>query len=392
MPNNKGTNVFSEIGKFFKEKDATSAMNAIMDMMDALSLSEKRLFGIESRCNCKLTQLQLLGLLMLFPCFMIRNAYNYASSSLFGVYSCKSDTFYRFLSKDSHDWRKIFSAVFRQLWRKVQKNRTSGQTGLVCLMVDDTDFPKRGFLTELIGKVFSHVTHSMILGFKALFLGITDGRSQMLLDFSLVGEEGKKRNYGLKQRQLEARFSKEHSDESHTAKRIKEYDQSKIALMMEMIRRVIKHKIHFDYILADSWIACAEIIKFVTSRHTKCHYLGMIKMGATKYMYKGKGYTANQLVALFNKPRRGRKYSRMLGCHYITVDVRFANRDVRLFFCKRGKRAKWNGLITTNSKLNFLEAYKIYSMRWSLEVVFKDCKQNLGLGKYQMRNFSSQIA
>ena len=100
MPNNKGTNVFSEIGKFFKEKDATSAMNAIMDMMDALSLSEKRLFGIESRCNCKLTQSQLLGLLMLFPCFMIRNAYNYASSSLFGVYSCKSDTFYRFLSKD----------------------------------------------------------------------------------------------------------------------------------------------------------------------------------------------------------------------------------------------------------------------------------------------------
>ena len=149
-----------------------------------------------------------------------------------------------------------------------------------------------------------------------------------------------------------------------------------------MIRRVIKHKIHFDYILADSWFACAEIIKFITSRHTKCHYLGMIKMGATKYMYKGKGNTANQLVALFNKPKRGRKYSRMLGCHYITVDVKFANRDVSLFFCKRGKWSKWNGLLTTISKLNFLEAYKIYSMRWSLEVVFKDCKQNLGLGKY----------
>lgn len=83
--------------------------------------------------------------------------------------------------------------------------------------------------------------------------------------------------------------------------------------MMEMIRCVIKHKIHFDYILADSWFVCAEIIKFVTSRHTKCHYLGMIKMGATKYMYKGKGFTANQLVVLFNKPKRDRKYSRMLG-------------------------------------------------------------------------------
>ena len=48
MPNDKGTNVFSEIGKFFKEKDATSAMNAIMDMMDALSLSEKGCSGLRA--------------------------------------------------------------------------------------------------------------------------------------------------------------------------------------------------------------------------------------------------------------------------------------------------------------------------------------------------------
>ena len=70
----------------------------------------------------------------------------------------------------------------------------------------------------------------------------------------------------------------------------------------------------------------------------------------------------------------------------------FAERNVRLFLCKRDKWGKWNGLITTNRQLNFLEAYRIYSRRWSLEVVFKESKQNLGLGKYQMRNFSSQIA
>ena len=32
MLSDKGTNIFSEIGKFFKENDATSAMNAIIDM------------------------------------------------------------------------------------------------------------------------------------------------------------------------------------------------------------------------------------------------------------------------------------------------------------------------------------------------------------------------
>ena len=343
MLSDKGTNIFSEIGNFFKENDATSAMNAIMDMTKALRLSEKRLFGSESRCNCKLTQLQVLGLLMLFPCFMIRNAYNYSKSSLSGLFDCRKDVFYRFISNESYDWRKILATVSLQLWNKSQEKRTSDSTDPVCLMVDDTDYPKRGIQTELIGKIYSHVTHSMMLGFKGLFIGITDGISQMLLDFAIVGEAGKKGDHGLKQKQLDARFSKEHDKDSHTAKRIGDY-------------------------------------------------LGMIKMGKTKYIYKGKEYTANQLVAIFDHPKKGRKYSRLLGCWYITVDVIFAGRNVRLFFTKRDKRGKWNGLITTNRKIDFFEAYRIYSMRWSLEVVFKESKQNLGLGKYQMRNFSSQIA
>ena len=283
MLSDKGTNIFSEIGKFFKENDATSAMNAIIDMTKALRLSEKRLFGSESKCNCKLTQLQVLGLLMLFPCFMIRNAYNYGKSSLCGLFDCRKDVFYRFISNESYDWRKILAIVSLQLWNNTLEKRTTGSTEPVCLMVDDMDHPKRGIQTELIGKIYSHVTHSMMLGFKGLFIGITDGISQILLDFALVGEEGKEGNHGLKQKQLDARYSKEHDNESHTAKRIKEYNQSKITLMIEMIRRVIKRKIHFDYVLADSWFACAEVILFITSRHVRCHYLGMIKMGMTNW-------------------------------------------------------------------------------------------------------------
>lgn len=196
----------------------------------------------------------------------------------------------------------------------------------------------------------------------------------------------------MKQKQLDARFNKEHAQGCPTAKRMEEYDTSKITLMIEMIRRIINHKIHFDYVLAESWFACAEVIKFIKSRHTKCHYLGMTKMGKTKYIYKGKEHTAKQLVNMFDHPKHGRSWSHQLGCYYITVDVKFAGHDVRLFFCKRGKKSDWNGIITTNTGMTFRQAYRIYSMRWSLEVVFKESKQNLGLGKYQMRNFTSQIA
>ena len=79
-------------------------------------------------------------------------------------------------------------------------------------------------------------------------------------------------------------------------------------------------------------------------------------------------------------------------CYYITVDVVFADTSVRLFFVRRSKNGAWNGLMTTNTKLEFFEAYKIYSQRWSLEVIFKEAKGMLGLGKCQANNFASQIA
>lgn len=64
----------------------------------------------------------------------------------------------------------------------------------------------------------------------------------MLMDFCLVGEKGKKGTYNLKQKQLDARFKKERNEDSHTVKRIKEYDESKITLMIEMIKRLISRK------------------------------------------------------------------------------------------------------------------------------------------------------
>lgn len=387
----KSTNIFSEIGKFFDKKDANAAMNVIMDILKAIHLTERGIFKNESKCNCKWTQLQVLQTLLLFPCFMVRNAYNYGASFLSKIVECHKDVFYRFLSDEDHDWRRILGAFTRRLWNMIQR-RSPNPDSPVCLMVDDTDFPKRGSRTELVGMVFSHIRKSMILGFKALFLGITDGKSQMLLDYSLVGEEGKSGRYGLRQDQLDARFSKEHDGDSAMGGRVREYDTSKITLMIEMIRRVIKSHVRFDYILADSWFTCAEIIRFVRSRHVRCHYLGMVRMGKAKYGYEGGDYTAKALVAKLARQKKACKYSRAYGCHYITADVVFAGRKVRLFFSRRRNASEWNALITTNVSLTFPEAYRIYSMRWSMEVAFKDSKQNLGLGKYQMRNFSSQIA
>lgn len=195
-------------------------------------------------------------------------------------------------------------------------------------------------------------------------------------------------------KELSRRYTTERDEDTALASRISEYTMNKIDLTVEMVRRAISHKVTFRYILADSWFTCAKIIKFVHSRHIKCDYIGMSKIGEasrTKYHFERKDLTAPAIIKMLDKSGE-KKYSRKLKCWYMSADVVFADTRVRLFFVRRSKRGPWGGLLCTDMKLGFFEAYKIYSRRWSLEVIFKEGKGLLGLGKCQSNNFAAQIA
>lgn len=121
------------------------------------------------------------------------------------------DMFYRFMNDGNVDWRRIIYSVFRQLYSRVSR-KTRVKSCVRCAIIDDTDLPKTGFKTERIGKVSSHTQMKPILGFKAMFLCLTDGVSQFLLDFSLHGEKGKQSDkpQGLSKKQAESCYTKEH--------------------------------------------------------------------------------------------------------------------------------------------------------------------------------------
>ena len=98
----------------------------------------------------------------------------------------------------------------------------------------------------------------------------------MILDFALLGEKGKKGNFGMSGRELEQRFTKERDKQDALQERINEYTAKKTDLMIDMIKRAINKGVRFRYVLADSWFACKDVIRFIRSRHMKCDYLGMI--------------------------------------------------------------------------------------------------------------------
>ena len=393
MLSNKCTNIFSEINSFFPENDNRKAINSIMDIAQHVKIAGKTL-SLESSENCKFSRLQVFQLLLLFPLFMVKNAFHYTDSVLSKVLPCKKDVFYRFLENGSIDWRKILYRINMQLIGKIiVRSDSQSSKAPVCLIIDDSDLPKTGMRMEFIGRIFSHVTHASILGFKALFLCRTDGKTQTVLDFSLHGEEGSRpdKPFGMTREQRKRQYSRERKGTEAVIGRINEYTQNKIQKAIDMVKCAIKEGIRFDYLLADSWFTCTDIVRFIKSRHIRCHYLGMIKMSRTRYRFEGKLISAKELVKLL-KTRKVIRYSRRLHCYYGQAEVELAGIMVKLFFCRRTKNADWNGLLTTNIKLDFFEAYHIYSMRWSIEVFFKEAKNLLGLGKSQSRNFAVQIA
>lgn len=393
MSTYKITPFLSDIKEFFKKSDMTAAMQNISSVLSQVKMTEPDTLAVKSKSNCVYKLLTIFQCLLLFPCFGIKNPYHNQKQSILGqLIKAKKDVFYRFMGNPNINWRKAQLHISSQLWDRIHL-RSDHKVDDVCLILDDTDHEKTGRTIEKIGRVHSHLAHKAVLGFKCLCMAITDGVSQILLDFAIVGEKGKKGNYGMSAKELRQRHITEH-DSEELRQREREYETSKIELAKEMIKRAIRRGIKFSYVLADSWFTNKEIIRFIHSRHIKCHWLGMIKVGEngkTKYHTKHGDLTAPALVKL-GKKLKMQKYSRKLKYHYIIFDAMFGGIPVRIFLVRRTQHGKWNGLLTTDIRLDFTKAWEIYSRRWAIEVVFKDCKTHLGFGKCQSTCFASQIA
>jgi len=77
---------------------------------------------------------------------------------------------------------------------------------------------------------------------------------------------------------------------------------------------------------------------------------------------------------------------------YFTVEAYYRGTPVKLFYIKYMNAKDWTLLLTTDLSLSFVKAMELYQIRWSIEVLFKECKQYLRLGKSQNTDFCGQIA
>ena len=149
----KDTTIFSELQEFFQQNDAHKAINRISNVMNSLKLHKNKI-GIEKAENSRYTTIQILHLLLLFPFFMVRDAYSYSSSALGNMFRLEKDVFYRFMRNDNINWRNIMYLINLQLINRIScraDNKKSGKP--VCLVADDTDMPKTQYRTKLLQSI-----------------------------------------------------------------------------------------------------------------------------------------------------------------------------------------------------------------------------------------------
>ena len=378
----------SELSKILCEKEslgqkivAVSHEFGLGKLMRQAHITKER--GVP--CSALLVYLLLIRLLEI-------SVFCFYKSKWFGLLSAEigKNCFYRFLSNPSYNWRSLLFGVAKQFPRIVERRGGTCDDTPSFYIVDDTTLEKTGHHFEGLSRVFDHTDGSHKLGYKLLTLSFFDGKSSIPLDCSLHAEKGRKGDYSLSAKERKGLFRKKREADSPGYKRKGELEEEKPQVAIRMVRRAWKRCIRASYFLADSWFDGIDFIRSLREiAGGAIHVICMTKNGNRKYGDGKSKHTGRELVALNErKAMTCRKYK----CRYFRKDVVFEGTPLRLFFVQYGKNMTWNILLTTDKGLSFIKVFEYYQIRWNQEVMYRESKQYLGLGKCQSTDFDAQIA
>jgi len=301
------------------------------------------------------------------------------------------NTIYRLMNNPLIDWKSILLLFAKQFLKCVLDKGEEDKNAVKCYIFDDTDLEKSGKTFECLSKIYSHKEQRCLFGFKLLLLCYWDGKSLIPCGLSFH-RESKDKEYGLTKKQQKQQFTKEREDEGHFRERYDELDEDKLSVAIKMLKRCVKANILGSYVLMDSWFVTDIMLKEVRKiRKGMLHVVGMCKMDKRKFEVEGKERNSQTIIKM-NETHSNRIHScRKYKLRYFSVLANYKGTPVKLFYIKYKHANKWTLLLTTDCSLSFVKAMELYQIRWSIEVLFKECKQYLRLGKSQNTDFCGQI-
>ena len=271
--------------------------------------------------------------------------------------------------------------------KTISNNLLLSTKTITAFIIDDTLLSHTGWKIENITRVFDHCLKKTFYGFKELVLGYFDGLSVIPLDFSLHSEKALKPAKRKKQHKKDVRAG------SAGGKRRKELKRNKIHQAVNMIKRAVKHGFAAQYVLCDSWFTSHGFIKDIRAiKNGAMHIIAGIRADKRKYNHDGEMFSAKGLIKKC-KANSKEKRCRSMNTRYYELVVDYGDIGfVKLLISRYPGQKDWRVFICTDSSLPFIEIMRIYGVRWSIEIMFKEQKQYLNLGKCQSNDFDAQIA
>lgn len=294
------------------------------------------------------------------------------------------DTVYRFLNSPRTNWRKFLLLLSGLVvFRKLRPLTSSARIDV--LIIDDSLYSRfRSKTVELLSKVYDHVEHRFVKGFRMLTLGWSDGNSFIPLAFSLLSSE-------KKQNRLVDIFP-DIDRRSNGYKRRLEATSKGTGVLISLLKQAREAGFTVKHVLFDSWFAFPSVLAKVL--RVGFHPIAMVK-NTPKIFYYFNGQ-AKTLSAIYSSVRKKRGKAKILAsalaCLSQTIDGKPI--QVKIVFVRdRNHSSHWLALITTDVSLPDEEVVRLYGKRWDIEVFFKTVKSHLKLGKeFQGRCYDSMVA
>ena len=312
--------------------------------------------------------------------------------------SMGKDVLYDTMNREDLNWRKFHEQV---AYKTVQTFKASGKKAYV---VDDSVKPRFGKKMPGISSHFDHTSGRHMMGQQVLTLGLSCDEGFVPLDSELFISQ-------TKAIELHEPFE---DGRSVAAKRYRTAQQgTKPEMVNAMVKRALNAGIMADYLLADAWFGTKAMIRLTQ----ETSLVPVLRMKKNNMKYRLSEFVRDETVsreldvqALYKhcvrkawQPVRGQKYQAKI----VDAELNLAeNKDseewvkVRLLFVRgnagdtqapAGKH-DWAVFLTTDTKLSSADILELYSLRWAIEVYFKEAKQHLGFLKEQSNHYAAYIA
>ncbi len=265
--------------------------------------------------------------------------------------------------------------------------------------VDDTSRARSGRKVEGTSSYYDHNEGRTRHGHQVLQLGISAEKGFLPVESQLI--MGQKKAVDKPE---EKPFKDQRCSAARDLRRGR--DHSKHKLFRDMLQRAIGAGFVATYLLGDAWFGCKENIE-VCRKHSLIGIFQM-KRGNLRYEYQGNNCTASELYVKVQRRMRPKNKKARYKTASLEVKINLETDDgkperweeVQLVFSApvRATRSDtWVLFLCTDRTLSEDHILSAYALRWSIEVYFKEIKQNLGFlkeqsGRYQVAYASVHLA